>query len=317
MARVATPFVNLNIDLSPLAHYEGFTREYFKQVDSPISKRELTSVTHSIFAEKFDHHMRVWATAHKAHFAHVYEYAVSGDPYRLVGNRKAQLWVHTKRYVDDGSWIATFKFMPAKNPSPTYRQRRRSKVGQDPIRDIDKKDFDKLVSKSHHRDTHAYRFVWKAPMLEYNIPRRVSPQAARMLFLPSRGFHSPMSGAAGAGWRFTTSYVVTQQEPGNSAGMFTAQWLSFWGGITSAQFDAAVGRATKKAIRDHASGASTYKAVSKGKRKVQMTMPADLKAAEEHGKAQAREAAQMYRRRLQTMNWSSQWILGENRDVSW
>jgi len=305
--------MKLNIDLSSLAHFEGFVDEFTTKITGNISKRELTSAVHSIMADQFDKKTATWAKSHRALFHHVYEYNPVGDPYGFIGVRQRQLWVHTKTHAGGGAWMGNFRFLPATQPIPSYEQRRKSRTGTDPLRRIARADFDKLVDKANPE--RRYTFTWKAPMLEYDIPRRITPTTAQLLFLPAFSFVSKMKGAAGPGWRFTKSYVVSQQPPGPVAGAFTAQWIKYWSSISAEQFDRHVGKGIAKAVSDGMAGASKYKPVSHGTRKLKFVMPANVGAAREVGRKRARAAADMYNTRLRQMNMTSEWILGGNQDI--
>lgn len=308
-----SPLTSLNIDLTGLAHFEGFVDTFTKEISGNISKRELTAATHSVMADDFDKKTATWAKSHRALFHHVYEYNPTGDPYAFIGVRAAQLWVHTKNYAGDGAWMGNFRFLPAKSPIPSYEQRRKSRTGKDPLRKISRADFNKLLEEADPE--RRYTFTWKAPMLEYNIPRRVTPTHAKWLFLPAFSFVKKMKGADAAGWRFTKSYVVSQQAPGDVAGSFTARWVSYWSSISADQFDRHVGKAVAKSISDHMKGASEHKLVGDATRELKFTTPANLQAARKIGSSRARAAAGMHTARLQRMNISSEWILGGRQDI--
>lgn len=296
--------VDFTVDFTELAEFTGFIDGYTTALDSQAFKKALVDATYNGMTQAFDDWMSLWAVANKPRFTHVYEFSVHGDPYRLVGDKRHKLWKHVMQPGGGGSVLASFTFLPAKQRVPTYRQRRNSSVGDDPIRHIEEADFRKLLDKTHNR---RWTFIWKAPMNEYGIARHIRPVERKWLFLPNKGFEKPMSGAAGAGWRFTKSYTITQDPPGNSFGAFTAAWTMFWRkGMSPHQFDSMVGDRAAKIVED---GLEEANNVTKKSRKVSVsiTSQTDYAAALAAGKAKARRAMGATQERLDRINQESEW----------
>lgn len=299
MARGSAPFFGLTMDLTELAETSGFIREYTNELSTNAFKRELTGAIHQEMASGFDLWMSTWALTHKANYTHVYETALHGDPYRLVGKSAHKLWIHEKRYVD-GGYMASFRFRPAVNRIPTYKQRRNSTVGEDPLRHIPESDFTTLLEKSKQR---RWVFRWKAHMEEYNIPRMVSPRYAQMIFLPVSGVSSRKGG--GEGWRFVDSYMVRQDPPGDSAGAFTAAWTMYWSKtMTPQKFDNIVGNQLAKTIE---AATSSGLATRSRRKTIKFMAETDFESALIAGKAKGKKAAKTTIERLSMMNSDTKW----------
>lgn len=297
--------IDFTVDFTELAEFTGFLEGFGHSLNTRAGKAALVEATYNGMTQAFDDWMSVYARAHQARFTHVYEYAVRGDPYRHVGDAKYKLWTHQRLPGTDGSVIATFSFKPAINRIPTPYQRRNSNVGDDPIRRIEEADFQKLMEKTNHK--RRYVFTWKAPMNEYGIARHVRPIDRQWLFLANRSFYSPMHGAAGPGWRFTSGYTVTQDPPGNSFGALTGAWTYFWRkGMTPHEFDNMVGDRAAKIYED---GLESGLNITKKSRKVTVdfTTQTDLKMAIEAGKAKARKAMGATNERLARINEEVEW----------
>lgn len=318
MAKKGKNLIDMQVDWSELVEATEFLKQYSSHLDTSAFKKPLVEATYNALTQEFDVWMKVWATAQRARFTHVYEYAINGDPYRHVGDPKYKLWKHVMAQGGGGSVTATFTFLPAKHRIPTPRQRRNSTVGDDPIRHISENDFQEYLKKTKNI---RYTFLWKAPMNEYGITRRVTPQNVAFLFLPVKDFHTPMASsirehesgrAKGSGWRFATSYTLTQDPPGNSFGAFTHAWSMFWGKeLTDQKFDRIVGDKAAEVIET--AMAKGLNNIRKGGRRrrvdVVVNHAPEYSKAIAAGRKQAMEAAKLTDERIKGMNRASQWNL--------
>ena len=273
--------------------------------------RTVTNAAHKYYSKEFDRHMANVAKVSKENYHHLYEFSSTGGGYDNVGKQSMQLWTHTVRSTPGAAVNFSWQWLPAKQYNPTYRQRRMGRIGHDAMREIPKEQFDTLVEKSKNR---RYKFIWKAPMLEYSIPRQITPSAAKWLFLPAFGFTSPMA-KSHPGWRFTKSYVATQEPPGNSAGMFTSAWTAYWGSLSEEKWDRIGGDAMVKAL-DAPVDKGVNKLTKKARNKtVKFMQPSDFSMAYKEGKKHARDAMDMYTSRLNVMNMSSEWKVWSDGSV--
>lgn len=262
-------------------HAAGVIKEYSAQMTTNAFVDSVLAATHKTFADRFDKHIGMIARASgaKQHFHHVYEYNPVGGPYDFIGMSVHKLWEHRVLRGRGGTREFTWNWKAAKQPIPTYLQRRRSRVGDDPIRHIPKSQFDRLIELSRHQ---RYVFVWKAQILEYNIPRTVYPrQANRRLAV-----------AVDGNLEILSHYRQVGQPPGDTRAAFTSVWTSYWTTVPEKEFNSVIGRHIEK---DAKRNIETAIAKSKGvprarKRSWNVNVATDTRQAYEAGRQQAKTA---------------------------
>lgn len=231
------PGLYVDADISDGIRATEFIREFFTQTNTPAYKRTVIETTHRVFSKEFDRHMSRVARVAPERFHHVYEYSPSGSAYSWIGVQKQQLWAHTIRYRAGHSANFSWTWKPAKQYNPTYRQRRTARVGWDAIRALPKKNFDRLVENSAGR---RYKFIWRAPMLEYGIHREVRVKNAKALMIPV------FTGAGEAKAIFKKYTNLSVQQPGDTTGNFTQEWTKYWNEQVPDQWDEVIGKAIAK-----------------------------------------------------------------------
>lgn len=213
----------------------GVINEYTTQMSTHAFIDAVLGATHKTFADRFDKHIGLLARASgsKQHFHHVYEYNPTGPAYGFIGMRMHQLWEHRVLRSRGGVREFTWNWKPAKQPIPTYAQRRRARIGHDPIREIPKSQYDRLIELSRHQ---RYVFVWKAQILEYQIPRTVYPRSA----------NRRLAVAINGNLEILSHYRQVGQPPGDTRGVFTSAWASFWSTVPQKEFNDVIGRHIEK-----------------------------------------------------------------------
>lgn len=277
----------------------GFMQEYARRLERPEFKGLIEEEVWLTFSRQFDKHMSDMARANPDEFHHLYEYSAAGDGFSHVkaGRNRYKLWKNTARRAGSGI-VASWEWVPAKQFNPTYHQRREGKIGHDPIRDLSQKDFDLLVAKSHNRK---HVFIWKAPMLEYQLTTQRRARPGEWLFLPGR-VRTPMKGSDG-GFMFAKEATSSWMQPGKTWQTFTANYTFFWGQVVPSRFDAVFGRAVAKTIREGAEAILrkrprvTSGRLAQGSR-VRISAFADTWAAYEQGARQAATAIRLNERTI-------------------
>lgn len=225
------PAIYLDADLQQANHAYGVINEYTAQMSTHAFIETVLEATHKEFAVRFDKHIGLLARASgaKQHFHHVYEYSPTGGAYDFIGMRVHQLWTHRVLKGKGSTREFTWNWKPAKHPIPTYQQRRNSRVGDDPIRHIPKRTFDRLIELSENK---RYTFIWKAQILEYQIPRTVYPRRA----------NKRLAVAIGDRLEILPLFRQVGQPPGDTRGAFTSAWTTFWTTVPQAEFKNVLGQ---------------------------------------------------------------------------
>lgn len=282
------PGMVVDADMRELAHAAGVIEEFTRQYNTKALIRPVIRATHSVFAHRFDKYISNIALTQKDKFHHVYEYSPTGDPYAWIGIDQFKLWKHKITFRSGESANFTWTWRAARHPVPTYNQRRTSTVGFDGIRSLNQGDFQKLVERSSGR---RYRFFWKAPMLEYGLPRMIFPKR-EFIVMPN-----------GGRLNFGRGAIVTTQHPGKVEGMFTGVWLSFWTTSVENDFDRMLGdqitRDAQKRINEAiAAGKSTPR---NRQRRFSFTSATEMESARKRGIDRGREAVSKHASRINAM----------------
>lgn len=284
------PTVRFATDLSEAVQISAFLEEFSLKVSTEAHIHSVINASHEIFADRFDKHMKGVASTSKDEFFHVYEYSPTGNGYSWVGKPEHKLWAHTIRGTGS-SRTFSWNWLPAKQYNPSYRQRRMSGPGFDGIRELSYKDFRKLMAKSASQGT-GYRFVWKAPMLEFGIARVVFPKRKK-LFIPRDG-----------SFRFMDSITVEQMHPGYTRGNFTQEWIRFWSGDIGGQWEDVVG---KQIVIDAKRRVEEAKAAGMSKPRKEMrnfgaATYGDASRARQRGKAMGSQAAKEHKKMVERLS---------------
>lgn len=277
----------VDADMSQGVETASFLEHFCREMSTEAHVDTVLEATHTIFADEFDKYMKGVAGTKRENFFHVYEYSSGQDAFEYVGNPSFKLWQHTR--LGRGKDLTfSWTWLPAKNPNPTYEQRRESDVGRDGIRELSEEDYQELLDRSAGR---VHKFVWKAPVLEHEIVRTVYPKG-KMLMVPRGGKKY-----------FFHNYVATQQHPGPTKGAFTEQWIAFWGGIVPTRWYKVVGEQieidAKRRIEEGI--ATTGKKPRKEKRKFQARTFNNMEDAKEAGREQAISALRTHSRTIKDM----------------
>lgn len=296
MANRGMPGLYIDADLRELEHARGVIKEFTERMTTTAHLRTVTDTAHKVFSKRFDQYMNARAKMHKDEYHHLYEYSSTGSGYDNIGKDAMKLWVHTKRFSTGSSVNFSWQWLPAKNYNPTYRQRRRARIGYDAMRNIPKKEFDELIAKSAGR---RHKFIWKAPMLEYGITPVIYPRG-KALAVPvfdstinRRGYHG------GPILLFPRSASPRSQQPGRSAGNFTLAWTSFWSGVEDDFEDVMGDIIAKDAERQITAALRKGKKVPKAKsRQFSFTAVTDYRQAFMAGQEQAATAMIKHQRTI-------------------
>lgn len=287
------PGLYIDADMRELSHSLGVIHEYGERMRTEAHVGTVIAATHSVFANMFDTYISNAAKTSRENFHHVYEYKPSagGDPYLWVGNPRYQLWEHTIQRTTGMSRTFSWNWKAAKQPLPSYLQRRKSKVGEDPLRDISNKAFSDLVKNSENR---RYVFAMKAPSLEYGLVRVRYPRL-RFIVLPSRKVGSDGT----RGKTFVTSTMTTSQEPGPTRGVFTTAWVGFWSTVVAERWNDVIGKEVEKdAARRIASAIRKGKVANRGARRMRANTFTDYTEAFAAGQQQAISAINASRKSI-------------------
>lgn len=195
------------------------------QFTGPMLKR-----IHSDLAAEFDEVADTVAAATPANFHHVYEW-------RMIGVPQGRLWKH--RLVGHGNnRVADFQWKASRAPILTPQER--ASNPNDPMSLISDEDIKRLSNRK-------YVFHWKAPVMEYNLRVNIiaknSPK--KLLFIPTWS-----SNSKGKNFRFAPSANVTVPGGGDTTGMFSGLWATWWQGQAPQAFDRRVKKEIEKDISE-------------------------------------------------------------------
>lgn len=211
--------IDLSVDTSEADAAVGFMEGITANFKSSRYTSSVLKYSHSVLAQDFDRWMDGIAAGKPSRFNHVYEW-------RMVGNPAGRLWQH-KLFGHGKSRDATWEWRPSKTNilTPAERKARALSEGQasrDPIVRVP----DDVIEKLGQRD---YKFVWKAQIMEYNLPVTIRPKYARRLFIPT--FEPTNSGKP-----YVMADIATNLNPGGSetTGSFTAAWVNYWATVAPA-----------------------------------------------------------------------------------
>lgn len=281
MAKMSkTPMLALYVDadFSEADHASGVITEFTKQMTTEAYTRHVMQTAHNIFADIVDREICLLAKNNPAAFHHVFEYNPGNDPYSWVGERHHKLWKHRRDFKTGSSLNFTWEWLPAKQDNPSYRQRRASRVGEDWLRNVPEYQFQKLLEKTAGR---SYKFVWKAPTLEYGFSRRVYP-IGNALIVPGENV-GQKTGSLG----FAPMATVTVQSPGPVRGRFTKAWTNAWARNAKDMDKILLEEIERDAARKIEQGIARGKKAGRGKRNFRAQTVTSNRVAFEAGRQQA------------------------------
>lgn len=229
--------IYIDADMSDGIRAATFIREFMTRMTTEAHVKTVVDATHGIFSSDFDKRIGLLAKTNPESYHHVYEYSPSGDGYRWIGDNKHKLWIHTKQKSAGSSLTFSWNWLPAKQYNPSYEQRRRSTVGYDALRQISMSEYRKLLSK-HRENPRKWKFIWKAPMLEYGIARRQNASGVAIMM--------PVFDGGGAHKIFRKFNLAQDQQPGSVTGNFVSEWTQFWGSEVPGRWDEVLGRVIEK-----------------------------------------------------------------------
>ena len=297
--RRGLPGVYIDADMRELEHAMGVVSEFTKRLNTTAHLRTVTDATHKVFSNRFDTYMNGLAKINKDAYHHLYEYSSTGGGYDHVGKNSMKLWAHTKRFSTGASVNFSWQWLPARNYNPTYRQRRRGRIGWDAMRDIPASEFAKLLEKSAGR---RHKYVWRAPMLEYGIMPNIYPRG-ESLAVPVFNADVQRRGYEGGPTLIFPRYASPEhQQPGKVTGNFTAAWTGFWAKAGD-DFDEVMGEIIAKDAEKNIT-----QAIRKGKkvprardRKFSFTTVTDYREAFAAGQQQAATAILRHSRTIKAI----------------
>lgn len=197
---------NLNYNLDGGHEFAGFMTQISRTINSDKNSSGVLSLTHATLANDFDFMMDDIARVSPEQYHHVYEWEELGLP-------QGRLWAHLLQgrgnsRVASWRWLASNRTVPIPDipPSKTGKQLKRVHI-----------------------------FVWKAPVMEYDITVHIRPKRGNFLAIPTGDPDNPL--------HFTRS-LVTNPHPGGAqtTGAFTSAFVNYWtgGGMADQAFDSKV-----------------------------------------------------------------------------
>lgn len=186
-------FVGVNIDTIEVSSLAGFLTTLSAQIETDKNMGPVLNYAHSELSRKFDAYMAAVAPASPKQFHHVYDWGFIGVP-------QYQLWTNVLRGRGNERY-ASFEFRASTVPVPVHEG--------------EKKPFRKV-----------HRFIYKAMIMEYNIPVTIRRKRAKMLAFP--GSNGKIV--------FTKGPIVVSNPGGNATtGAFTSAWTTWWTGAGANQ----------------------------------------------------------------------------------
>ena len=294
-----TPSVEINANLDQLIYTDGVLTRFTREITTNAYKSDVSDAVHAVFSRDFDRHMALIAKASKENYHHVYEYNPAGG-YGWIGVQKAQLWTHVARREGGGRVNFTWEWLPAKQPNPTYVERRSGRIGHDAMRNIPFKQFQDLIANS---DGRRHVFIWKAPMLEFGIVPQITPKEAQKLVVPVHTVKSPALAkkrGSGPNILFLKLAQPEHNAPGPTVGNFTAQWTYFWGVEVPGKFQETFADAVERdAAKNIANAIKKKKPVTRArKRGWSFSAISNHEQAYAQGQAAAVAAMKVHRRTI-------------------
>lgn len=188
-------FVGFNVDTAEAAALTGFLKTLSTEIKTTRHIGPVLRYVHSVMSQEFTDYMSVVAGAAPSRFHHVYEWGESGNP-------GSKLW-DDKLVGGGNNRVATFQWRASKQVVP--------------VRD----DFRAGGVKQIHV------FVWKAPVMEYNTGVEITPKRGQFLAY----FTGPTTPGGKYKMQFTRNPIhVTNPGGKETAGAFTREYVSWWGG---------------------------------------------------------------------------------------
>lgn len=196
----------------------GVTLQSNQNISSSIK------AAYTITTSEFIRHMSAAAISNPKRFSHVYEWNRTGDP-------NARLWRHVLRGGGKNR-KAFFEFKASKTIVP-----------------VDPKLADVGVQRRHI-------FYWKAPVMEYGLPVRISPKVAKALVYLENNVKNPSSGnfkgynRGGIIYRTSPVYIERAGSKINW-GAFTQEYTEWWASpAPNKEITEKIGRTTEKVIKN-------------------------------------------------------------------
>lgn len=265
---MARPAITFDIDDRQAQAALGFIQELSASFRSNRYTSSVLKYTHSQMSKDFDRYMRNLAKASPESFNHVFEW-------RMNGLQKGQLWKHT--LVGHGAdRVASWEWLASKTNIPTPMERRRNP--KDPMHDV--KVSDRVLQQMSRK---RYKFVWKAQIMEYNLPVTIVARNSPMLFVPT---FDPTVNNRG----FFMTQMTRVQNPGGTktTGQFTRAWVAYWSQVAPRTWDAQIKRTIERDLgragTELTKAAKTQRLRQKG---VSLTTGVNEQAAFNTGKAYA------------------------------
>lgn len=160
--------INVGMGQSGVASVVGYLNGIAVNMNTDWYISSVIEYAHSVMKDEFNKWMDAVARTSPNEFAHVYEWPHTFGAYEeTVGNPTARLWKQTLSGRGRNR-VASFAFTASRVPTPV-----------DPILTTPGK-----TGKSVKEGVHI--FVWKAPVMEYNMEVTVEPKIAKMLAYVSR-----------------------------------------------------------------------------------------------------------------------------------
>lgn len=200
-----------DVDGREVSAMTGFLTQMSVTMKSQHHLGAVVDLVHSDLSQHFSVEIGAVAAAHKESFHHVYEWG-------QVGNPKAALWVDVLR-GRGANRTATFEWRASKTTVP--------------VPDIPASPSGKQLQQVHV-------FVWKAPIMEYDMNVKIESMMGKKLAFPTGDPENPLYFTYGpvsfnpASEQAHTGESRLRQHGGiggsSTAGKFTAFYVDFWSG---------------------------------------------------------------------------------------
>jgi hypothetical protein len=206
MARETLAF---DADVSEGSAVAGFLTQLSLGMQTDRHLAPVVEAAHATMASDFLLEFGAAAAAAEENFHHVYEWGHVGDP-------KYRLWKDVLR-GRGANRTATFEWRPS--------------VTTVPVPEIEPGPNGQKLQQIH-------TFVWKAPVMEYDIRVNIRPKAASALAFPTGDADKPLwfskVGITFRPGRFQMANGESRLRggtAGHTAGQFTKAYIGWWGGL--------------------------------------------------------------------------------------
>ena len=264
---MAKPGLSMNIDLEELAKVDGALRGMTKTVRTDRFLDDIITATHANLANRFNMDMDIAAASMPDKFHHVYEWGMLSE---------GRLWKH-KLKGHGGNRLAAWDWKASKVPIPSPQER--ASNTKDPMSLVPDKKVKRFSDRKHV-------FIWKAPVMEYNIPVTIKPVYAKRLVFPVWDPKDPLRSASS----------VTIANPGgvSTNGAFTSYWASWWSTVAPNVMESTINQEIEQGIEQ-----ATMAAIAKGSRKATvglstMSYEAAMKQGDKWAEANLKKFAARY-----------------------